>query len=314
MQRRTRKKQKQRTRILLYCFLFILFIAMCAVIAIKKISSAPSFSVGLKNLNSACVLLLDYESGETLAAKQEETQIFPASLTKIMTALIAIEELPDRSRLLNVPASIYQPLYHANASMAGFEPGDEVSVTDLLYGTLLPSGAECCLTLADYIAGSEESFVAMMNEKAQTLGMKNTSFCNSTGLHDPSHYTTLRDISLLLKYALENEVFYSIFTSMTYTSSPVFSHPKGLIMENTLRKYPYPLTINGGEFLGGKTGFTNEAGQCLASLAKINEKRYLLITVQAKGSPSGRQLHIEDALSIYTKIAKGLPLAKIKTF
>ena len=98
-----------------------------------------------------------------------------------------------------------------NASMAGFLPGEKVKVIDLLYGNILPSGGECSIALAEQISGTEQKFAELMNKKAQELGMNNTHFTNATGLHDESHYSTVRDLSILLQYALKNETFHKIF-------------------------------------------------------------------------------------------------------
>ena len=116
-----------------------------------------------------------------------------------MTAVLAIENTDDLSQTVTLPYDIFEPLYEENASMAGFQPGEESTLKDLLYGILLPSGAECCMAFADRIAGSEEAFVDMMNEKAAEIGMSNTHFCNATGLHNPDHYSTVKDISVLFE-------------------------------------------------------------------------------------------------------------------
>mgnify|MGYP000155160616 CR=1 FL=1 len=118
--------------------------------------------------------------------------------------------------------------------MAGFQPGEAVTYRDLLYGALLPSGAECCLTLAQEIAGDEETFASMMNEKADELGMSRTHFTNCTGLQNNRHYSTAGDIAKLLVYALKNPDFRQIFTTNTYTASPTVSHPDGLTFVSTL--------------------------------------------------------------------------------
>lgn len=115
--------------------------------------------------------------------KNSEEKIYPASLTKIMTAIVAIENLPDLQEQIKLPQSMFQELYQANATMAGFQPDEQVRAMDLLYGVMLPSGAESCIGLAERIAGSERKFALMMNQKAAELGMNHTNFENTTGLH-----------------------------------------------------------------------------------------------------------------------------------
>ena len=162
--------------------------------------------IDLENLYSPYAILVDLDSGTVLKEKNSTDRIYPASLTKIMTAILAIENTEDLEEIVQLPDEIFPPLYAQNASMAGFQPGEEVRLKDLLYGVLIPSGAECCLAFADRISGSEEEFVSLMNDKAQELGMKNTHFTNSTGLHDPEHYSTVEDISILLQYATAQDV------------------------------------------------------------------------------------------------------------
>ena len=120
--------------------------------------------------------------------------------------------------------------------MAGFAPQDQVSYRDLLYGALLPLGAECCEALARVCDGSEEAFVKEMNQKAKKLGMKHTNFKNVTGLHDKDHYTTAEDLSLLLEYALKNQEFYEIFTAKSHSMAPTASHPEGFTVYSTMRQ------------------------------------------------------------------------------
>ena len=168
----------------------------------------------------------------------------------------------------------------------------------------LPSGAECCMAFADRIAGSEESFVDMMNEKAAEMGMKNTHFCNATGLHDPDHYSTVKDISVLLRYALQYEDFRQAFSSSRYTTQPTNLHPDGFTFLSTMFRYMDSAGVVGGEIIGGKTGYTEEAGLCLASLAEVSGKEYILVTAKAKGTHRTEQFHILDAVDVYSQIGE----------
>ena len=189
----------------------------------------PEINVDLEHLYSPYAILVELDSGKVLAEHNSGDKIYPASLTKIMTAVLAIENTDDMSQTVTLPYEIFEPLYAENASMAGFLPGEEAVLKDLLYGILLPSGAECCMAFADRIAGSEEAFVDMMNEKAAEMGMKNTHFCNATGLHDPDHYSTVKDISVLLRYASQYEDFRQAFSSSRYTTQPTNLHPDGAV-------------------------------------------------------------------------------------
>lgn len=268
--------------------------------------SAEDSGAELANLfspNAVLVRLNDEGTGEIAAEKNADERIYPASLTKIMTAIVAVENIEDLGQWLEVPADIFPFLYEMDASVAGFEPGETVTAEALLYGVILPSGADCCLTLADFIAGSEDAFVDLMNRKAEKLGMTDTHFSNSTGLQDKNHYTTVRDLAVLLEYALKNQTFRQIFTSSYYTVEPTDLHPEGFTMQSTLFENLGTPQIKGGEILGGKTGYTGEAGLCLASLAKINGKEYILITAHAEGSHETEPYHIEDAVKVYEQIS-----------
>ena len=260
--------------------------------------------VHLDGLISPNAILLEADSGEVLAEKNADTQIYPASMTKMMTVLLAIEAEPDLDRQVTVPEDIFPALKQEGASMAGFKPGEVVTVRDLLYGALLPSGAECCETLARLVSGTETDFVALMNRKAAELGMTSTHFCNPTGLHDPEHVSTVRDISVLLREAVRNEMFRKILTTERYTIQPTNLHPEGFTVTSTLLKELNGDEIRNGKILGGKTGYTSEAGLCLASIAEVKGKTYLLVTAGALGSHETEPYHIEDAVKTYRQLAR----------
>lgn len=271
-------------------------------------TAKPSFSnksnpsINLNNLYSPYAILIDLEKHTILAEKDSSKQIYPASLTKMMTAIIAIEETDNLKDTILLTEEMFTPLYINHASIAGFSPNEKVRKDDLLYGVLLPSGAECCLALATDISSSEKDFVELMNKKAKKIGMKNTHFTNTIGLQDSGHYSTAEDMAVLLSYALENKTFRKVFTSKSYTTHATTEHPDGIKLTSTTFAYLEGITIPGGDIIGGKTGYTTEAGQCLASLATINGKDYILITAGAPGDPQTENLHIQDAITVYSQI------------
>ena len=220
----------------------------------------------------------------------------------MMTAIVAIENLPILQKEIKLTSSTFEGLYDANAAMAGFRPGEKVRAIDLLYGVLLPSGAESCIGLADLIAGSEQDFVRMMNQKAADLGMNNTHFANATGLHNENHFTTVKDLAVLLSYALQNDTFRKIFTSSRHSTRSTNIHPDGITFYSTIYEELSNASITRGQILGGKTGYTREAGLCLASLAKVGKQEYILITAGAKGDRHSKQNHIIDALTVYNSL------------
>lgn len=253
------------------------------------------------DLYSTNAVLVNLDENTILMDKNSEERIYPASLTKLMTVLVAIENIPDLEEKILLRKSIFPHLNAANASMAGFLPNEKVKAKDLLYGSMLPSGAEASIGLANFIAGSEREFVKLMNEKAQQLGMKDTHFKNVTGLHHIDHYTSVKDISILLQYALTNNTFRDVFTTKRYSISPTNLHPKGMTFLSTMFTKASS-DLPKGEIIGGKTGYTEEAGLCLASLALINGQEYILVTVGAKGDHYTEQYNITDAISVYSRL------------
>jgi len=273
-------------------------------IPLLSVASDSAVSIPLDNLHSPNAILVRLDDHNILMEKNGIEKIYPASLTKIMTAIVAIEILPDLQGNIELPNSMFRKLYKADASMAGFQPDEKVRAIDLLYGVMLPSGAECCIGIADHIAGSEKKFVKMMNQKAKVLGMNNTHFTNSTGLQDDNHYTTVKDLSILLSYALQNKTFRDIFTSSHYSTAATNKHPGGITFYSTTFKNIVNRVIDGGKLLGGKTGYTDKAGLCLASLALKDGREYILVTVGAKGNHGSEQYNIDDAYDVYNKLGK----------
>lgn len=249
-------------------------------------------------------ILLDAQSGQVLAQKRANERVAPASLTKMMTVLLAIEAEPDLDKAVTLPEDDFPMLYKEGASMAGFAPGETVTVRDLLYGAMLPSGAECCEALARLVSGSEEAFADLMNQKAKELGMKNTHFNNPTGLTDPEHYSCAADLAVLLQSALQNKTFRTILTTRHYISTPTVQHPEGLSMLSTLLGRLDGTELADGQILGGKTGYTQAAGLCLASLAEVKGREYILVTLGAPGDHTTEQTNIQDAVRVYRKLGK----------
>jgi D-alanyl-D-alanine carboxypeptidase (penicillin-binding protein 5/6) len=269
----------------------------------SKKEPEPSVSIFSDKLNSPNAILIRLKDHTILMQKNSEEKIYPASLTKMMTAIVAIENLPDLKEEIKLTDSTFQGLYEADASMAGLQPGEQVRAIDLLYGVMLPSGAECCVALADQIAGSEQNFVKLMNQKAADLGMDNTHFENTTGLPNENHYITVRNLAILLSYALQNDTFREILTSSRHCTPPTNKHPDGVTFYSTMFKELNKLnnqSIANGKILGGKTGYTGTAGLCLASLAQIGGQEYILITVGAKENYN----NVTDALVVYNSLGK----------
>ena len=259
------------------CLKFLIFLFLCFPIYVY----ASNFDISgenviLYNLNDDTIL---YEINS-----QEQTNI--ASLTKIMTALVAIDNIDDLNDYITITS---QDFVGTNGySKAGFQVGDKVTYLDLLYGILLPSGADAVNAIVNNTLGYDD-FVLQMNALADTIGLENTSFSNPIGKDDVDNYSTAYDIAILLKYALKNEVFRSIFTTKEYTTT------NGLNLESTLSPYKDFLEID--KIIGSKSGFTKGAGRCLASITTLNDVDYLLVVIKSSIEPIYSA--VLDSLTIY---------------
>ena len=149
-----------------------------------------------------------------------------------------------------------------------------------------------------------EAFADRMNNRAAEIGMQHTHFTNPTGLHDPEHVSTVRDIAMLLNTALENPTFREIFTTRSYTTTSTDAHPGGIQLYSRMFSMLGDRVIPGVTLLGGKTGFTDLAGQCLASLAECGGEEYILVTAGAPSNNDEDLLHIEDAITVYGRLGK----------
>ena len=264
-----------------------------------------SVSITGDDLSSHYAVLIRRSTGEKIFDLRSDEKMYPASMTKLMTALVAYEQIPDLQTKITLNPEMFDPLYEEGASMAGFSAGEQVTAEDLLYGVLLPSGGECCVGLAEYVSGSEEAFVELMNQKAATLGMNNTHFSNSIGLHDENHYTTVADIALLMEAVLQEDTLREIVTTHTHTCAPTDLHPEGVSFMGSLFEYMPQEISASGLILGGKTGYTSDSGLCLASLGKVDDEEFICVTGQAPGNHETDPYHIIDAYRCYSSITIG---------
>ena len=331
MNRKTKQKRKlspvgKLSVLLLIILLLVLIIARCAVDKRSKNSYSnidgkkPSYSkdvmAGMFNKNkkvkyaertedtemlqveSAYGILIDTENNTIIAEKGGDTKIFPASLTKIMTLIVAVENIKDYDKTYTFNAETIDKLYQEEASVAGFMPGETVTVTDILYGAILPSGADSTIAIGEIVAGSEQDFVKLMNKKANEMGLKNTHFMNTSGLHDEHHYSTPHEMALITKYAMENKMCKKILSAYTYTTSKTEQHPDGIELYSTMFSRMYGTEAENVTIKAGKTGYTTEGGNCLASYAESDSgEKYVLITTDAEGT----YRPIYDAIEAYAK-------------
>lgn len=257
------------------------------------------FSIILLNINlvqaqtipsllSESAILIDSNSGTILFEKNSNKKMYPASLTKIMTAIIAIES-GDLSDVIKVDDDTPYEIYGSHIAL---EPGEILTLKDLLYALMLPSANDAAAVIAKHYGGSIEEFVEQMNEKAKELGAHNTNFVNPHGLHDENHYSTASDLALITKYAMKNETFRKIVGTVKYEIKPTNKKSEVRYLA-TLNKLIHNTSTNqiqvDGTYIntnydgvtGVKTGYTPEAGNCLVASAKKNGTE--LITVTMKG-------------------------------
>ena len=228
-------------------------------------------------------LLIELNSGTTLYAHNAAERRFPASLTKIMTALLALEHgnLDDQ---VTVSETALQNL-HEDGSTVGLMAGEIISLRDLLYCIMVASANEACNVIAEYVAGSVDAFVTMMNQKAQELGCTGTHFMNPHGLHDEEHYTTAQDLALIVQAAMAYPEFREIANTPTYTVPATnLSEERDLYTTNKLLTSSY--NASGGNYYyskaaGIKTGFTTPAQRCLISTATNDNLQFLGIILYA---------------------------------
>ena len=245
-----------------------------------EVSFTPDFDV-----YSEAALLINLDTGDVMYQKNADERLTPASLTKIMTAVLVLEHFQgDISALSTTRVSggyeCYDELYMTGASTADIQPYEEVSYKDLLYALILRSACEAANIIAVNIGGSLSGFAEMMNLKAKQLGMNDTHFTNAHGLFFEDHYTTANDLAILTRYAMSLPLFTEIACSATYTMSETSYHEERTISHTN------SMMLKGSEYYyeyakGIKTGTLDEAGRCLISTAYKDGYSYLLITLGA---------------------------------
>lgn len=235
--------------------LFGLLFFVCINVVSASTSSASSY------------ILMDQTTGRVMASKDMNSSRLIASITKIMTAVIAIE-----SGMIEDVVTVDDSVLKAYGSGIYIEVGEEITLKDLLYGLMLRSGNDAAVMIASYVAGSEEEFVNMMNDKAKEIGMKNTIFYNSSGLPTPSgNYSSCYDMALLTKYAMKYDLYKEIVSTTKYK---VTTNKKTYVWnnKNKLLRYDY--------ITGGKTGYTEESGRTLVSTASIDDMNLIVVTIR----------------------------------
>lgn len=255
------------------------------------------------SIDSSYAILVDREQNTILARKAETSRIVPASMTKVLTLLVAVENI-DAGHLddkFEITTEITDYGYVRGCTVAGFEQGETVTVRDMLYGTILPSGADGALGLAFYVSGSHEAFVELMNKKLEELGLSDTAhFTNCVGVYDDNHYCTAYDMAVIMQAAVENETCREVLSAHTYTTSETEQHPEGLLLSNWfLRRIEDK--DSGGNVVCGKSGYVVQSKNCAVSYCVDKKGReYICVTAGA----SGLWKCIYDHVNIYKEFSE----------
>lgn len=243
----------------------------------------PSFDFSA--LHSSACGVYDVGTHQFLLGRHLRDRLAPASLTKIMTAFLAIEKEANLNKLVEMKQDIFDWIYGQDLSVAGFVKGEKARVLDLLYGAMLPSGADACLGLAQAVSGGQEAFVAEMNRRAGELGLKDTHFVNCVGNDDEEQYSTVYDLTKLTEIAMRNKVFQMVSSAETYTVPANRVRKEELklfstVTETISQSYGVP---NGVKLLGGKTGYTEKARLCLIVMLQKRDHIYIICAMDAEG-------------------------------
>lgn len=270
---------------------------ICFLLLFLIIFLANSFAIE-PTLHSTSTTLVDSSTGFVLHSKNANQKIYPASTTKVLTTIIAIENLDLNTPIVVTQTGIAIPW---DSSRSYLEVGEVITVENLLYCTLLSSGNDAANMLGEAVSGNIKDFVNLMNEKALEIGCTNTHFANAHGYHDKNHYTTAEDMTKIVRYALKNDTFRKICETKTYTvpATNKFNERKlvntnRLILTKEESKHAFYYEYA----LGGKTGYTGEAGRCLISWAKKGDLELICCTFGAPASSGDDQRYV-DAVNLY---------------
>ena len=253
--------------------------------------------INSEEIISNYAILIDLKTGHVVAERNGFSKMYPASMTKVLTLLVAVEHLDDMSATFTMTQDIADFVYKNDCSTVGYCVGETVTVKELLYGLIMPSGGDAALALARCAAGSTENFVDMMNDKVKELGLQEAAhFTNPIGIYDDENYCTPAAMAMIMKAAIENPTCREVLGQHVYVTSPTDDHPDGITLSNLfLRRIEDKET--GGEVLGAKTGYVNESGNCAVSYEiSDNDNRYICVT----GASKGAWRCIYDHCDIYT--------------
>ena len=264
----------------------------------KLSGNGQTKSIG-SEVNANYAVVFDVDQGTILGEKNSSVSMNPASMTKVMTLLVAVENLPDLEKKITITQDIVDYVKARGASNCGFVAGEQVRVKDLLYGVILPSGADAVLALAKEIAGSEAGFVALMNKKAQDLGLSSDcKFQNATGLYHSTHHMNVKDIGEIMAAAMRNSLAREVLSTENYQIPATNKHENGIKLTNLFVQRIKGQDTGGASVTMAKTGFVRQSMFCAVSSGKgANGKNLLVVT----GYSSSTWQCIKDHATLYKR-------------
>jgi D-alanyl-D-alanine carboxypeptidase (penicillin-binding protein 5/6) len=271
----------------LFAVVVVLLLALPALPAYAAPNHQPDFEP-----SSEFIYLYNMDTQDVIYEKNADKPAYPASLVKIMTCILALENTPDLGVPVVYPNYVQDYLYNygrnfGSVSLAGMYAGEEMPMRELLYGMMLRSGNEVAMTIANHVAGggndpsNQTKFVEMMNKRAKELGATNTNFVNPNGLFDPQQVTTARDMATIARHALSLPGFMEIVSTYSYSAAPTNKNPEGLDWSTTIQMQVPGTTYYYPYLKGVKSGTLPQAGRCLISTATKDGFTYLLVTMGA---------------------------------
>ena len=262
------------------------------------------------SIYSSHAALADISTGEIIASRKADEVIYPASMTKVMTLIVVVENLPSEECLqdeITISDAVYSAMKAEGSSGIGMVTGEKMTVESLLYALMLKSDGIAACELARYVAGSEEDFVELMNQKAEKMGLSNTHFENPTGLHHPDHKTTAREIASIMAYAMNMKLCRKILLTQSFTAPCVGADGAKFnynLYHNLMVTKFEEIPVNQPKLVkvaAGKTGFTNEARYCLVTYAESADGHgYVCVTAEG----ASYNACIADYITIYNTYAK----------
>jgi len=252
---------------------------------------------------SEFAIVIDAESGEVLAQRKSDAVISPASMTKILTLLVAAENITDWDATFTMTIDITDYCFVNDCSIVGYMVDEVIPVRELLYGCIMSSGADACLALANVACGSHEAFVEKMNEKLEELGLSDTAhFTNCVGLYDKEHHCTVEDMAILMRAVLENELCREVMATRIYKTAPTEHHPEGQDLSNWFIRRIEDKELGDITVKGAKTGFVNESGCCAVSYGERSDGHgYYVVT----GNAYSQWRSIYDHADLYARFCQG---------